>query len=278
MIRLTFVSLLLVAFSRVNATTLLLDSQQTVDVLVSKSSPKIMSEELLSLVYPQIESSISNMQVLSHKRIERLLNSDEAFCTTNRLKTTERKSKYLFSHAIDVYSGLKLYAHKKNDLYLETLSDSAEQPVALHNFVSRFKQDIFAIIANYSYGDVLDEEISKVDESQLYVFESKDPFEDFIHLFLSKRVQFIVTYPEVMHEYMNSVDHDIVERDLKGEKPYRFGHVMCNKNEENQAFMISLNNALRQLYVKGVFTKIASKYLLPEQAEGIESIVPTLLE
>ena len=111
MIRLIF--LLLVAFSHVNATTLLLDSQQTVHVLESKSSPKIMSEELLSLVYPQIKSSISGMQVLSHKRIERLLNSDEAFCTANRLKTTERQSKYLFSHAIDVYSGLKLYAHKK---------------------------------------------------------------------------------------------------------------------------------------------------------------------
>ena len=270
---------MLVAFSRVNATTLLLDSQQTIDVLVSKSSPKIMSEELLSLVYPQIESSISGMQVLSHKRIERLLNSDNAFCTTNRLKTKERINKYLFSNAIDVYSGLKLYMHKKGDLHLEALNnDATKQPVALYDFVSRFKHDIFAVLANHSYGDVLDEEIAKIDTRQLYIFESTDPFEDFIHLFLSRRVQFIVTYPEVMYEYMNSVDHDIVELDLKEEKTYRFGHVMCNKNEENQAFIIKLNHALREIYNNGAFTKIASKYLLPEQAANLEGIVPTLLE
>lgn len=278
MIRLISVFLMLVAFSRVNATTLLLDSQQTIDVLESKSSPKIMSEELLSLVYPQIESSISGMQVLSHKRIERLLNSDEAFCTSNRLKTIERKSKYLFSHAIDVYSGLKLYMHRKSDFSPDLLSDATKQPVALHDFVSRFKHDIFAVLANHSYGDVLDEEIAKIDTRQLYIFESTDPFEDFIHLFLSKRVQFIVTYPEVMYEYMNSVNHDIVELDLKEEKTYRFGHVMCNKNEENQAFIIKLNHALREIYNNGAFTKIASKYLLPEQAANLEGIVPTLLE
>lgn len=270
--------LLFVAFSHVNATSLLLDSQQTINVLKSTSSPEIMSEELLSFIYPLIKDDIDSMQVLSHKRIERLLDSDEPFCTTNRLKTTERQRKYLFSHAIDIYSGLKLYTHKENTSHRQELSEEIEQPVTLSSYVGKFEQGIFAVLANNSYGNVIDDEISKIDESQLYIFESTDPFADFINLFLSKRVQFIVTYPEVMYEYMTSDEHDFVELSIKGEDTFRFGHVMCNKNKENQIFLDNLNNALEKMYRNGVFAKVAKKYLLPNQAATVDDVVATLLE
>ncbi|MEM7420294.1 MAG: hypothetical protein AAF364_11240, partial [Pseudomonadota bacterium] len=49
-----------------HATTLLLDTQDTIEVLHSVSPPKNMTEEVLQLVFPKLKNVISSTQVLSH--------------------------------------------------------------------------------------------------------------------------------------------------------------------------------------------------------------------
>ncbi|GEM_PF-465070 len=276
--KLTSLVIFVVASMCSHATTLLLDTQDTIDVLHSVSPPKNMTEEVLQLVFPKLKNVISSTQVLSHKRIENLLDSDKPFCTTNRLKTTQRLEKYLFSAATDIYSGLRLYRHGSTENLTQPKNESKNQSLPLSTLVNSESKNILAVLANHSYGDAIDREIVKINKNQLYIFETINPYEQFINLFLSGKVQFIITYPEVMQPFIESDEYHIIGLEIAGESQFKFGYVMCNKHEENHRFISELNTALFSLYDSGKFAQIASKHLLPSQAEKLNAVLPSLVE
>ncbi|MEM7419236.1 MAG: transporter substrate-binding domain-containing protein [Pseudomonadota bacterium] len=207
-----------------------------------------------------------------------MLDSYKPFFTTNRLKTTQRLEKYLFSAATDIYSGLRLYRHGSTENLTQPKNESKNQSLPLSTLVNSESKNILAVLANHSYGDAIDREIVKMNKNQLYIFETINPYEQFINLFLSGKVQFIITYPEVMQPFIESDEYHIIELEIAGESQFKFGYVMCNKHEENHRFISELNTALFSLYDSGKFAQIASKHLLPSQAEKLNAVLPSLVE
>lgn len=254
---------------------------QNTDVLVMSDSQDFIDsvtngtgEGTISSVYTLLYREIGLPQKFSLTPLKRqnraLEQSDYPACALYRFKSKARAAKYAFSKPIYFLLHYKLYQQADSPpLPGSVLTPNGEVSslTAVHDLM---KSATFLIIPTYSYGDVLDSQISALPESAILNWVGNVPHNRISNLFFNKRTTFALMFPGEVQFYLSSNPNAKYQSYPIAGVPYETkGYMMCNKHPASYEYINQVNKAMSTLYTTPQYLLAHTRPYPPEEAENI---------
>lgn len=162
----------------------------------------------------------TTFQWTNHARLIRRLESDEAVCSYNIIKTPQREKLFEFSHIpTSMHIQRKIYGDK------ETLKNRPET-VSVSKLLAQYKT--FGAVSSVSY-EQLDKMFSNYHD-QVVSLHGADSFTQLAQLLLHKRVNLIVNYDSVMKTLLTNEQLATLDSRKIAEYPeFVTGHFVCSR-------------------------------------------------
>lgn len=210
-------------------------------------------------------------------RTDHMMAQGKAVCSLNRVKNTDRASRFLFSRPLNVYLGYQLYQHGQAPAVPNGLLNSDGQIQALKALMHHFNRQQIVVPKSYSFGDQLDAAIADLPPRQITAIATEDYYQHFVAMFEAGRADFILLYPTEMQGYLQQNPGLKVRRYALAQAPaYLTGHLMCADTPATRQFIQQVDQALLQLYRQDDFIDANSYKLSAVDAQQIRQIIQTL--
>jgi len=196
-----------------------------------------VATNLLALNFAGINIQYKYMTL---KRSLQFMAQERNICVVNKIKTKERKTKYLFSQPINLFLGRRLYQLT----FYEPLADnhSVDHKVQLNEVFKQKPNAKVLIAAQISYGDILDEQLTDLPAKNKVVRHSSGHDDGIINMFTQNRAEFSLLYPQRVYKFRSKLK--VRSYGIASISPFVLGHLMCTKSPTTKAFLKEVNNNL----------------------------------
>jgi len=209
-----------------------------------------------------------NFQYASKKKTAKILDSGANACIVNKLKTTERAERYVFTNPISLYYGQRLYYMNNTDLgHDPAMAD--QQTVDLKNLFQTYPQKTLMLKANTSYGDKLDNILATIAEKNKRYLGANMSQTKLFQMLEYKRADFIINYPLVRAQPELStlaVSGALIEHT----NHYVLGRMMCSNTPAMTNVIDILNNRITLLHQQKSLFDIHKNTLHPADVAQFE--------
>ncbi|MDP2562793.1 hypothetical protein [Psychrobium sp. 1_MG-2023] len=196
------------------------------------------------------------LELVPYKRTLKSLDTDTPTCVLSRLKTKQRKEKYLFSQPLNLFFSRRLYQSS-------TLMPLSNEPVDLINLFHQHPQRTMVISDQFSYGDALDRLIRQLPKKNLVNRDGTNHAPGLLEMFFQKRVDYALLNPNELYGHYLELNKQSYE--IKGIPPFILGHIMCNNRPQTRSFIDNINIKIQQLIDSGVLYQLHIKHLPKSQ-------------
>jgi len=209
-----------------------------------------------------------DIQLAQLPRINSLLTSLPALCTSNRIKTKQRLQENLFSLPINLYLSTRLYFLDETryrsgiDLFKPLLNDSGEL-ISLELLFDTLPELTIGVSKGRSFGNALDGQLSKVAERNLIFRAGTGRYDALTKMLFKSRLDFILKFPTQFKREIDDYPEKVQVSSLAvaGNDQYIIGHVACNQSDLGKKVITDVNKILQRLYQQPVFYHAHSRYL-----------------
>ncbi|WP_448212874.1 substrate-binding periplasmic protein [Colwellia sp. MEBiC06753] len=164
------------------------------------------------------------------------LSGEENICLANKIKTTARQSKYLFSHAVTMYPGLRLYT--KQPLALEQ-----QAPNKLADIFKQWPKLTLGIANGQFFNEAINNELAKL-PAHYMVNMGNNTFDQLKGL-ANDKYSMLIEYPTIVKNHWYLVgDEPLYSYPLNGSYDITLGYLMCNNTPDNKLFLAEFNRQL----------------------------------
>ncbi|KZN36667.1 hypothetical protein [Pseudoalteromonas luteoviolacea] len=208
-----------------------------------------------------------------NRTIKLMENADYPACTVNKISTTHRKSKFLFSLPVNFYWSHKLYTYNNNIPNMGAALNHKGEIKSLPELFKAFRNKVIVIADNFSYGDFLDQQLKEVDRHNLVVRGGSDHYETVHRMFILGRVDFLLSYPAEFHRYSNNEELPVKSYHIAGAPKVVIGHIMCNNNVQSKKFIARVNEVLMNLYLGQEFVEAHTDFLPASEHNALAAYI-----
>lgn len=222
---------------------------------------------LQKLVMAGLPHQTHQIKVVNLQRLEQaFLQNSKGVCSFGSLFTEERSKTRWYSKAVAVLPGLAVHFRQNSDLIqhqaVQTNGSIDVRQLAQDQKLTGVYQP------NRFYPS------SVMDAAQHANFIPQD-FTSEINaaaLLLSKRVDYVVEYPERMAFYLKQDQQDeqgikLQSRAVSDASPYVVSYITCNKSPDGQQFIAQINKVLEELWQKNDY-KTAMFYWVDQETKS----------
>ena len=206
-----------------------------------------------------------------------------AVCALYRGKSADRIDKYAFSSATHFLLNYNLYQQIELPPIPEDLLDETGSLVSLSEVAKHTPSATFLILPAYSYGNLLDKQISSLPIENQITWSGTVPHNTISKLFFRKRADYALMYPGEVNFYLqNNENTEFRQYSIKGTQAATFGYMMCNKHPDSYAYIETVNKSLKGLYpTHSFFTAHTGAYSVADHsiiAQVIERLNSRIIE
>ena len=204
-----------------------------------------------------------DFQTVPSARVESTMKSYQYVCATNRLKTDERRKKYIYSQPLNLYLGLKLYSLKSASEMPGQLLNDKQQVISLYDMFEHFSESRLGVSKGRSFGPSLDKQIKSLDPRNVIAHSGLGSLHSLLAMLLRKRVDYVIEFPvELSNSKLKSkTDKLLNSYEIAGSEHYFVGHVACKNNAAMKQVIVQINKQLNQLYKTKQFYSAHVNYL-----------------
>ena len=205
-------------------------------------------------------------------RIQYFMDQGQAVCVPNKLKTSERASKYIFSYPVNLYLSHLLYQLATNQaLAPEVLTEEGELK-SLNSLFTDFPSKTILLPFKRSFGPMLDKQIALLPDVNKLIYQGGDLHESEIEMFIKQRGDFLLTYPATIFANKKSFG-DIAIRGyaIANNPKYTNSRIMCADTPATRTHIEQINQALHVLYAQPELLDIHLKWAHPAAHEQIKT-------
>jgi uncharacterized protein (TIGR02285 family) len=228
------------------------DSAPFISVMENKIEPATMTEATNHLLLERL-GVMPKITLLPTLRIERFLESEQPTCVFNRIRTSDRANKYIFSYPTDVFLTAKLYQHISDPPIGNEFLDDKGRLLSLARFFNqKNNNDMLLLMSGGSYGAEIDKKIKDIDPSSIVMVTGENPTASYLKIFFKNRADFIIFYPSAMERIFEQTD-ELRSYTISASEHFISGRIMCNKTAGSHTFIGKVNKALKELYLTDEF-------------------------
>ena len=214
------------------------------------------------------------VQQMPIARTDRMMEQGLPVCSLNRVKSTERASKYLFSLPVNFYLGYQLYQHAAAAAVPPAQLDKQGQIRSLKALMQHYPRQQIVVPKDYSFGDSLDKAVAELPARQITAISTWHYYQHFVAMFEAGRADFILLYPTEMQAYLQKNPALKVRQYPLAQAPaYASGHLMCADSALTRKFVEKVDAALTQLYRQQAFVEANSYTLSKDDQRKIQQII-----
>ncbi len=232
-------------------------------------STQMQHWQLLLQSAPQLQ--VKYVHVAMQRGFELLTQS--GYCTINKLKTTERAARWLYSaRPLNVSPSLRLITLGQSEPGTITGEvQAAPDGVDLQNWLRHPARRKIGITAGSSYGPVIDQLI-KSRPNQFYLVHGQDVTLKLWQMLKRGRIDAIMDYP-VRIDHLRQVQQDnttYTALPLQGLPLYLEGFVVCNREAHGQQLMQYIDELMAQPQVQQRLVASYRQYFTDAQWQQLQ--------
>jgi len=212
------------------------DNLADLQALQSNNPNEIFSVSTNLFALKNFHSAL-RFEYMTTKRSLQFMDKGENICIVNRIKTKERLAKYIFSRPINLFLGRRLYQKSNAPIIPRELFPNKQ--INLQRLFKAQPKKQILITEQISYGDILDEQIAKLPESNKLIRYGADQETAIREMFAKGRTDYALLYPQQVFTYL--ADLKVRSYELESIPPYVLGHLMCAKTPDNKKFIKQIN-------------------------------------
>ncbi|WP_031569529.1 hypothetical protein [Rheinheimera texasensis] len=232
-------------------------------------STQMQHWQLLLQSAPQLQ--VKYVHVAMQRGFELLTQS--GYCTINKLKTTERAARWLYSaRPLNVSPSLRLITLGQSEPGTVTGEvQAAQDEVDLQNWLRHPARRKIGITAGSSYGATIDQLI-KSRPNQFYLVHGQDVTLKLWQMLKRGRIDAIMDYP-VRIDHLRQVQQDnttYTALPLQGLPLYLEGFVVCNREAHGQQLMQYIDELMAQPQVQQRLVASYRQYFTDAQWQQLQ--------
>jgi len=241
----------------------------------SNSTPENIAGATNKLVFSSLGDSTKVVfaKASLNRTIKLMESVNYPACTVNKISTSHRKSKFLFSLPVNFYWSHKLYTYNNNIANMAATLNPRGEIKSLPDLFKEFRNKVIDIADNFSYGDFLDAQLKQVDRHNLVVRGGSDHYETVHRMFILGRVDFLLSYPAEFHRYSNNQVLPVKSYHIAGAPKVVIGHIMCNNNAQSKKFIDKVNDVLMDLYLSQEFVEAHTDFLPASEHNALDAYI-----
>lgn len=245
---------------------------QTVQ-LINERKYKSVNTETNFLLFQQFSRAVKVIEI-PIARTEQMMDSGKSICTMDRVKNSSRSAKYLFSKPVNFFLGYRLYQLATFPRIPAELLNDRGQVKNISQLMAATPRAKLLVQKNFSFGDILDNQIRQVPENQILLLSAPHYHTNFIGMFASQRAEFVIAYPTEMTLFMqNKQKLHIRSYGLEDSPELITGHLMCSDTDRNRHFIEAVDNTLTTLYRDKNFLLAHTRYLNEDEGTQINRLI-----
>ncbi len=186
------------------------------------------------------------------KRSLKFMAQGQSICITNKIKTHQRAQQFIFSKPINLFLGRRLYQ------FSDLSSQGINEPISLAELFVQYPQRRLIVSDQISYGDKLDQQITKLPEQNKIVRRGASHVQGILDMFSERRGEYALFYPLEMSA--RQWQESTVSYTVAGIEPYLLGRLMCVNNPETRQFIKKVNKQIDTLNQDGALLRAHLKY------------------
>jgi len=203
---------------------------------------------------------------MTTKRSLQMMDNSKNICVVNKIKTTTRLNKYIFSRPINLFLGRRLYQHRSFAVLPD--HETIGSGVFLPELFPENPTAKVIISGQISYGDALDKQISALSEDNKIIRQSSEHDTGVISMFARGRAEFALLYPHQVYD--SSLTLNARSYAIAAIPPYVVGQLMCTKNIITERFIKRINAHLSSQNSLDKLLNIHFSHINPNDKEVVE--------
>lgn len=242
------------------------DPRDLSDLLLNKEVS--IGTDSVNMVLKRLGPFTLDLQLASLARTEELLLNTDNACIGNRLKTPHRIATNLFSKAVNIHPGLRLYYLQSHLEIPPHLLNSRGQLISLNALFNELQDKKLGIAQQRSFGLVLDEQIAKMSRNNIAMTNGSDRYNQISRLFFRGLVDFIIDFPSQVNIKIKQFGQqdNIVSLEVADVEDYLVSYIGCSKSATGEVFITAVNEILSNPEVKSLMYQTHMKYLPDSEA------------
>jgi uncharacterized protein (TIGR02285 family) len=213
-----------------------------------------VSTNLLAL---HLNSTNIEFDYMTTKRSLTFMDEGQNICVVNKIRTKDREEKYRFSQPINLFLGRRLYQHANKQPL--SFIDPTTGVIALSDLFKNKENAKIIISAQISYGDALDQQLSRIDKKNKLTRHSGGHDSGIISMFAKARAEFALLYPQQVHVSEHKLNTRSYE--VANSPPFFLGRLMCTDTPVTEAFITQVNQRLSSKSIKEQLLNVHLKFI-----------------
>jgi uncharacterized protein (TIGR02285 family) len=203
-----------------------------------------------------------------------IIDEAQPACLVFKIKTQEREKKYLFSKPISFSSGSRLYQNSHSpSIDAEYLNPKGQVKSVTAIMDSRPREHLI-LLPSFSYGDILDRQISAINDHQKVKVYTGDLHKSQAAMFFKNRADFaLMITPEVLAYTSVNPTETFRSYAIENVSLPITVHVMCNKTEAAKKWLEKIDVAILKIYKDPSYTQVYDSYHTKDEVEMIKEIM-----
>ncbi|WJG10662.1 hypothetical protein [Aliiglaciecola sp. LCG003] len=249
------------------------DSALVTESINSKSRNISTGIDTLQLLFDRLLLDVNLLNVPFSRSLN-YIDKGQSACVVSKIKTPERETKYLFTHALNFFETQKLYQLGELPPIAPELLNSSGEVKDIHSVLNAMPSSTILLPRDYSFGSRVDIDLAKVNKEQIIPIANSDFYDSFMRIWTAKRTDFALIYPVRLYKHFKQ-DNPIEMRsyDIATNPKFVTGHILCGDSPKGRAFIDAVNQAIIAMYSEPSFITAHTSYLPPQSAQAISGII-----
>jgi uncharacterized protein (TIGR02285 family) len=211
---------------------------------------------------------------VSLKRSFQQIENGESVCVINKIKSAEREKKYTISLPLNFFQTQRLYQLSLLPPLAPELLNENGEIVSIHKVLDAYKASAIVLPETYSYGERVDDDLSKIDTKQVITLSNPTFFSRFTKIIAAGKADFALIFPASLYQSFGKTKPvEMRSYAIANNPKFVSGHVICGKTPEAFAFIEKVNEAIKSIYANPIFIEAHTKYLPAKTKKIVEQAI-----
>jgi uncharacterized protein (TIGR02285 family) len=233
-------------------------------------SPSLLAHKLLfdEIGLPE------NLIYVPQARSQKMLNEEKSACVLFKVKTKERVGKYLFSKPIVYTVGRRLYQGIHSKPIEDTYLNNKGELMSLSELMNSRPEEFFLHLPAISYGDLMDQQISEINEFQKITRLGGELHNSQAKMFFKNRADFVLMFsPELIYYEQRNPGIKYHSYPIKNMTDPVTVHIMCNNTPASSAWLNQVDTAINKISKLPAFSKPYENTYTPDEVDMIKKMI-----
>lgn len=209
------------------------------------------------------------VQRLSIKRINFILQTTPNACVANRAKLNEREVYSYYSFPQSFYLTHKLYRFNQNESLAKSLLNQQGELISIKSLFDEQPKHLIGLVDGVSFGDYLDSQIEQLSKNNIYYRGGTHRVSALESMLYAGRVDYLLALPVDM--YPSALQQAKLEQfNVAGAPPFLIAHFSCSKTEFGKQVIQDINRHLLETYKKEKFNDINGAWYSKKDSTEIQ--------